>query len=234
MGGGPNVRALREHLEAGLPVSAEESAAKTIRDDLNEAKQMGIRITDTPPENFVKIELKDVDLDVLAKALKTFNVEIPDCVAISVQNHGEAPSGVSNRYFRFLHWKKFLENGGNILNLAYSSPPDYLTRMKAVQQTTAASLVMDTCSAAVWGALQDETVQEKLGKGLVLINVGNKHTFAVLLKNHHIYGLFEHHTRYLNAEKLHRFINKLRLGELTHEEIFSDRGHGCFTSRSRS
>jgi uncharacterized protein (DUF1786 family) len=228
MGGGPNVRALREHLQAGLPVTAEEAAARTIRDDLNEARQMGIKLTDTPPENFERIEMKDLDLQALENALKPFHVKLPGYIAVAVQDHGEAPAGVSNRYFRFLHWKGFLQNGGNILDLAYSSPPPYLTRMKAAQQTSAADLIMDTCSAAVWGALEDEAVQEELPRGLVLINVGNKHTFAVLLKEQSICGLFEHHTRYMNPEKLNRFIKKLQLGKLTHEEIFSDGGHGCF------
>lgn len=228
MGGGRCVRAIKEHLEAGLPVSAAEEAAKTVRDDLEKVKQSGIAITETPPAGYQIVETKDVDLESLKKALAFYRVELPSGVAVAVQDHGEAPPGMSNRYFRFEHWKSFIQGGGEISGLAYLNPPDYLTRMKAVKKTVPQALVMDTCSAAIWGSFGDEIVENRLKEGLMLVNIGNQHTFAVLIKGQRIYGLFEHHTRLLNSQKLFTLIKKMREKKLTHAEVFADRGHGCY------
>lgn len=228
MGGGRSVRAIKDHLKAGLPVTAEEEAAKTVRDDLEDVRKSGIIIKKSPPAGYRIVETKDIDLENLAKVLALYRVELPQEVAIAVQDHGEAPLGVSNRHFRFEHWKKFIKNGGEISDLAYSIPPDYLTRMKAVKNTVPHALVMDTCSAAIWGSFGDELVQSKLKEGIVLVNIGNQHTFAVLIKGQRIYGLFEHHTRLLDPRKLFTLIEKLRQKKLTHEEVFEDRGHGCY------
>ena len=228
MGGGRSVRAIINHLQAGLPVTAEEEAAKTIDDDLEKVKKDGIIIKNFPAEGYQVIETKDVDLEILAKMLSYYNVELPPEVAIAVQDHGNSPPGVSDRHFRFEHWKKFIQNGGNISDLSYSDPPDYLTRMKAVKKTVPHALVMDTCSAAIRGSFEDELVQSKEGENIVLVNIGNQHTFAVLVKGQQIYGLFEHHTRLLDSRKLFLLVEKLRRKELTHEQVFEDRGHGCY------
>ena len=49
MGGGSSTQAVRDHLTAGLPVYAQSKAALTIRDDLNQVAQMGIRISRLGP-----------------------------------------------------------------------------------------------------------------------------------------------------------------------------------------
>lgn len=228
MGGGKCVRAVKEHLNADLPVSAAAEAAKTIKDDLDQVRGMGIEITATAPAGYGVVELQDLDLVTLGHVLEQYFIELPREVAVAVQDHGEAPPGMSNRYFRFQHWKNFIETGGRVTDLAYVTPPPYLTRMKAVQKTVPGALVMDTCSAAVWGSFADEAVKRRLQQGVILVNIGNQHTFAVLLKDDRICGLFEHHTGMLDTEKLFTFIGKLCRKELTHEEVFADGGHGCF------
>lgn len=230
MGGGRSVRAIKEHLRQGLPVTAEPEAAKTIRDDLEKVKNMGITLRDSPPEgeDAVLIHTRDVDLEALSRAMEPYLVELPQEFAVAVQDHGEAPQGVSDRHFRFEYWKQFLEEGGSLFDLAYLSPPPQMTRMQAVQKTAPGALVMDTCAAAIWGSLLDETIRQEHPKGVVLVNIGNQHTFAALTKEYRIYGLFEHHTGLMNPDKLFRLIGKLRRLELTNEEIFEDGGHGCY------
>lgn len=229
MGGGRCTRAIREHLQQGLPVTAEPEAARTIKDDLAEIEKMGVVLRETAPvgEDVTAIQMKDVDLEALQQALEPFLVELPREVAVAVQDHGEAPPGTSNRIFRFEYWQNFLQEGGSLFDLAYYSPPDRMTRMKAVQKTVPGALVMDTCAAAIRGSLLDESIRREHQKGVVLVNIGNQHTFAALTKEHRIFGLFEHHTRLLSPEKLFHLIGKLRRLELTHEEIFEDGGHGC-------
>ncbi len=227
MGGGRCVKAIKEHLKAGLPVTAAEEAAKTVKDDLEKVKSLGIAIKDSPVEGYAVVETKDVDLETLGKVLELYHLDLPQEVAVAVQDHGEAPPGMSNRNFRFAHWKRFIQGGGMIFDLSYINPPDYLTRMRAVKKAVPQALVLDTCSAAIWGALEDELIRGKLDENIVLVNIGNQHTFAALLKGRRIYGIFEHHTRLLDPPKLFALLEKLRSKELTHEEVFEDGGHGC-------
>ncbi len=227
MGGGPSSKAIREHLGTGFPVSAEKEAAKTIKDSLKVVEEMGVELRETPPPGYEIITLGDLDLEGLKQALAPFEVGLPQEVAIAVQDHGDSPD-MSNRLFRFKHWERFLKGGGDIRELAYSTPPSYLTRMKAAQKTSPGALVMDTCSAALWGVLADKGIKQYQEEGMVVVNIGNQHTFAVLLKGWRALGLFEHHTKMMTREKLEKYLELLRLGELTHQEIFDDGGHGSF------
>ncbi len=235
MGGGKTTRAIKEHLGKGLPVYAAPGAAKTVFDDLRKVEELGIILTEAPPEEpFFQAEMKDLNLGALERAFHFYDIELPRDVAVAVQDHGEAPPGVSNRLFRFNHWDTFLQEGGMLEQLAYFTPPDYLTRMKAVQQEKPGAMVMDTCAAAIQGALLDPAVKQELFRGVVVVNIGNQHTFAALIKEQRIFGLFEHHTHLMTGEKLFKMVNKLRNGELDHEEVFADGGHGCSMAADRT
>jgi uncharacterized protein (DUF1786 family) len=226
MGGGPLVSALKRHLKAGFKVYSTPPAAKTIRDDLDSVREMGVEVVDSVPEDAHRLDLKDVDLARLAEALGFYDVSVPEKVAVAVQDHGHSPHG-SNRLFRFQHWQRFVEGGGSIARLAYRKPPDYMTRMRAVQEEIPDAILMDTGSAAIWGALCDDEVASRRDEGIVVVNVGNQHTVAVLLKGERVLGLFEHHTVILDESKLGALIDRLREGEITNEEVFGDNGHGA-------
>ncbi len=227
MGGGPNVSALKVHLRAGHRVFATPLAAKTIRDDPSEVRSMGVEIVEEPPDNTILIETRDIDLRTLGKALTLFDLELPREYAIAVQDHGEQP-GISQRRFRFQQWEEFVKAGGQLQSLAYRKVPPYLTRMKAVQRDAPGSLLMDTGSAAIWGALCDEVVAARRDEGLIAVNVGNQHVLAALVRGERVWGIFEHHTVLMNKEKLARHIERLRQGVLTNDEVYEDHGHGAF------
>jgi len=226
MGGGPMVSALKRHLKEGLKVYSTPQAAKTIRDDLDSVRKMGVEIVDSAPGDALRLELRDVDLARLAEALSLYDIAIPEKVAVAVQDHGHSPHG-SNRLFRFQHWRRFVESGGLITGLAYGEPPDYMTRMRAVQADIPGAILMDTGSAAIWGALCDDEVASRRDEGVVVVNVGNQHTVAVLLQGERVLGLFEHHTVILDESKLGALVDRLREGTITNEEVFDDNGHGA-------
>lgn len=226
MGGGPCSGAIKNHLKAGLTVHATELAAKTLNDNLDEVREKGVVITEKAPSGAVEVEMKDVDLDAIRSALTQFRVELPSRFAVAVQDHGHSPV-MSNRKFRFQHWRNFLEEGGFMKELAYSEIPSYMTRMLAVQRDLPGSMLMDTGSAAIWGAFSDPAVESRRDQGIIILNVGNQHTVGVLVKNEHILGLFEHHTRILDPSSLKDFVEKLRAGGLTDEEVFGSGGHGA-------
>jgi uncharacterized protein (DUF1786 family) len=226
MGGGPNSWALEEHLRKGLKVYATESAALSFHDNLEEIRKSGVRITDHPPNGVLKIRLRDVDLPALRRALKPFQVPLPEAFAVAVQDHGFNPRG-SNRRFRFQYWEKFIQSGGNLPDLIYFHPPPFMTRMLAAQKDIPGAAVMDTCAAAVWGVLCDPVAAGKLDEGFVALNLGNQHTLGALVEGNRVWGIFEHHTGRMTAEKLKRILARFPKKALTHEEIFQDQGHGC-------
>lgn len=229
MGGGPSVSAIKKHLKAGLRVLATPSAAKTIRDDPAQVRSMGVEIVaEAPGADVLTIHTRDVDLPALRQVLSLFDVPLPELFAIAVQDHGELIGGGSNRKFRFQHWQGFVEAGGDIGLLVYREVPQYLSRMRAVQRDTPGAIMMDTGSAAVWGALCDPEVAAHQEEGLIVVNVGNQHALGVLLRRERVWGLFEHHTVLMDTAKLRDHVDRLRLGTLSNEEVFADHGHGAF------
>lgn len=227
MGGGPCVSAIKGHLRRGYRVFSTPKAALTINDDLSAVESLGIVITaEAPKHDHMMIELRDLDIITLQKALSHYLVELPTQVAVAVQDHGHCPSG-SNRRFRFRHWEKFLFSGGRLDGLCYREIPDYLSRMRAVQETYGGAILMDTGAAAIWGVLTDPIVARHQDRGFIAVNVGNQHTLGIFLKEDRIWGLFEHHTRLLTSDKIVSLINNLALGNLTNEEVFQDGGHGA-------
>jgi uncharacterized protein (DUF1786 family) len=229
MGGGPCSSAVRKHLEAGLPVFATELAAKTMNDNLDSVRSKGVTITENAPHEAIEVEMKDVDLKALASALAQFGVELPPRYAIAVQDHGHSPH-MSNRKFRFQHWKNILESGGRMEDLAYFDIPPYMTRMLAVQRDLPGAMLMDTGSAAIWGAFSDMAVESKRDEGLLILNIGNQHTVGVLVRKGNLLGVFEHHTRILDPLSLRDFVERFKDGSLTDDEVFGSGGHGAYIS----
>ena len=226
MGGGPNVSAIKAHLRAGYRVSTTPLAAQTIRDDPAEVISLGVEIVEEPPEGAVIIETCDVDLGRLRQALALFDVELPPRYAIAVQDHGER-LGISQRRFRFQQWERFVREGGRLGALVYRQPPSYFTRMCAVQRDAPGAMMMDTGSAAIWGALCDGKAAAHREEGVIVVNVGNQHILAALVQGERVWGLFEHHTVLMDSGKLAHYLQRLHQGSLTNDEIYGDGGHGA-------
>ena len=229
MGGGPCVDAIAGHLRAGLAVYATPAAAKTIRDDLDQVRALGVQIVEQPPaEDAVALELKDVDLDALSQALALFEETLPENYAVAVQDHGEC-LGESQRRFRFRHWERFIQEGGDLQAMAYGpgQVPAYLTRMAAVQELLPGALVMDTGAAAIHGALLDPAVDAHRAEGLTVVNVGNQHILGALVRDERVFGLFEHHTGLVDRGRLIELVCELQEGTLSNEQVYADQGHGA-------
>lgn len=226
MGGGPCVSAMKKHLHAGLRIFATPEAAKTVRDNPDEVRAMGIQIVDEQPARTHPIQMGDLPVTALRDALSRFEVDLPALFAIAVQDHGETFTE-SQRRFRFRQWEHFMDAGGKMDTLAYREIPQHLTRMKAIQKQAPGALLMDTGSAAIVGALQDPIAARHQAEGLVVVNLGNQHTIAFLVRGEAVYGVFEHHTAILNPLKLEDFIGRFRAATLSNEEVLGENGHGC-------
>ncbi len=229
MGGGKSAAAVKRHIAAGLRAYATELVAKTIDDNPDTVRALGVQVVEQQPADAVPIETRDVDMDQICRLLRAFEVEIPARVAVAVQDHGHCPHG-SNRKFRFEQWRRFVESGGELSRLVYKEAPQHLTRMRAVQTDVAGAVVMDTTSSAVMGCLEDSRVYEHAPGKLIIVNVGNAHTCAVALIEGRVRGLFEQHTRNITSAKLASLIEKLAAGTITDREVFDDGGHGATIS----
>lgn len=239
MGGGPSSFAIRKHLQAGLRVFATTLAAKTIDDDLEKVQSIGVKLVEEKPNDDVEaIRMSDCYVNEVLEILDKFGLKIDSIdVAVAVQDHGEAPKDKSDRRFRFEHLERVLADG-SFMSQAYfnNEIPSYFTRMKSLADDLSGisfirkSLLMDTGTAAVLGALEDPKVDKENQK--IIVNVGNGHTLGVSLRNGQIAGIFEHHSGSLDTEKLDKFITGLAGGKLTNDYVFEDGGHGAQVKES--
>jgi uncharacterized protein (DUF1786 family) len=212
MGGGASGYAVQDHLAAGLTVSATPSAARTLHNDPERVNRLGVQICDECPPNSVEIELKDVDIPLLRETLTQLGIETPEIIAVAVQDHGYRP-GSGNNAVRFEYLQSLLDDGGTFGNMVFREPPSGMTRMQAVFDSVPGAYVMDTGAAAVLGALGDPAVSKAVrSTGAILVNIGNMHTFATLIKGDRLYGLFEHHTGGITADRIAELVNQLQSG----------------------
>lgn len=234
MGGGPCGRALKQHLQAGLPFFASPAAALTFNDDLEKVAAWGVTIVDLPREHApaaVPLASGDIDPDTMFPILASLGIDTTfDGAAIAVQDHGFAP-GASNRKFRFSLWRELLGRDGGIESLAFRAAeiPESFTRMRAAAsllRETGRVIAMDTGPAALRGALAAGLESMMPGTRMVA-NAGNGHTLAAIVTDGAITGLVEHHTSRLDAGSFTTMLEGLASGRLTNNEVFADGGHGC-------
>lgn len=229
MGGGFQ-RDVMAHIEAGLPAAAHPEAAYSLADDLANLESRGVVLSETCPPGHTPVRAVDYDAGFWSALLSAAGLDMPGEVMACAQDHGFHP-GRSNRIGRFGLWRRFLlEAHGRPEALVYSQPPDELTRLAALQRSIGGGLVADSGAAAVLGALSDPEIAERGEReGLCLVNVGNSHTIAFLLFQGRMWGVYEHHTGLLDAERLWRDLTLFRQGRLSFEEVFESKGHGCLT-----
>jgi uncharacterized protein (DUF1786 family) len=231
MGGGAIVGALRQHVEKYRVVMT-PAAARTVRDDPDRVRGMGIEIgKESDLEgNYAKLTLMDVDMDAFRVACETMNYDMPKkmAVAVAVQDHGVAPKGTSDRQFRFSQIEKKIKKGATFKNFIFTKETKAFSRVSAVIQSLHDQgyedvLVMDTKIAGIYGGLFEEPLPA------IAIDVGNGHTTAAsVAEDGTIAGVFEHHTAQLTPKTMRMYLEKLANGTITNKEVFEDDGHGAY------
>lgn len=233
MGGGASTDAIAAHVAAGLLVTATPDAARTVHNRPERIAAVGVAIADCAPDGAVEIELGDFDGAGMRTALGQFGIELPATVAIAVQDHGYRP-GFGNNDVRFDYLQSLIDNGGELSRMIFQTAPDGMTRMESLLAAVPGAYVMDTGAAAVLGVLGDPVVGEAVrSTGAVIVNIGNMHTFAALVRGERLFGLFEHHSGGMSGPLLQRLVTSLQSGELDPER-FSEQfdGHGAAFDRS--
>jgi uncharacterized protein (DUF1786 family) len=238
MGGGPSAWAIEEYARAGIPVYMTPDAATTINDELEKVKALGITIISEDEAHALsstvhRLELKDFDFELISRTFNDYGVSLYDlsAIAVAVFDHGNAPSGVSDRQFRFDYLDERIKAKNSLSAFAYLSSdiPQIMTRLQSVADSAGELpcplVVMDTAPAAVLGADFDPVVATRRRK--IICNVGNFHTLAFRLGETGIQGVFEHHTGEIDLSKLELLLRKLADGSLKHQDVFDDMGHGA-------
>jgi uncharacterized protein (DUF1786 family) len=232
IGGGSLIRAILHRIQKGYRVVMEESAAYSIRNDLDEVKSMGIEVGRKPvSDDFQELEIREVDLPLLKDFLFHFGEDFKlDVIAIAVQDHGVSPKEVSDRVFRFENMEAMLkkDNRPESFHFLENEIPNYYLRMRSAVNAVRRSssfplLLMDTAFSAILGC-----IDEVIGPSLI-VNVGNGHTIAALLIEGKIEGLYEHHTHELTPKKLENDLKLFLRGELSSKKVFEENGHGAIT-----
>lgn len=244
MGGGPSQWAAEEHARAGLPIFATPEAARSFNDDLQAVQEMGIQVVSGDeaarlPSGTKRLELRDFDFAAILHALRPFGVTLDNlaAVAVAVFDHGNSPTGYSDRQFRFDYLDARIRSEDRLSAFAYREDniPTIMTRLQAVVESARHEshavlenlplVVMDTAPAAVLGATFDPLVGAR--QRVLVANVGNFHTLAFRLGPEGIEGVFEHHTGLIDLPKLETLLEALAEGSLKHEDVFGDHGHGA-------
>ncbi|MDP2744378.1 MAG: DUF1786 family protein [Dehalococcoidia bacterium] len=239
-GGGPSFWALQDHLKAGLKAYSTPEAAVSFDDDLDKVVELGVKLVSADEAKKIRraqrVELKDIDLAAILVSFRLFGIEPTfQGLAVGVLDHGVAPKGKSDRFFRFEHLRNLMNRRNELIAMSYTVEeiPSYLTRMKAVADSLSFDgvplVLMDTGPAAALGALEDRRVAVE--ERLVTLNMGNFHTLAFHISDGKVLGFFEHHTGLLNARKTDSLVRQLVAGTLTNEDVFAADGHGAWVSQ---
>lgn len=241
MGGGKIKNTLLEHMEKGYDVVMDSTCARTIRDNLDEVKSLGIKIDDETHNytDYSKIHMGDINITKLSEFLLGYDLEFDfDEIAIAVQDHGYNEN-MGDRDFRFEKIREKVSQPISPMEFGFKGNiPPYFTRMQAVKRQlenegiTTTPLIMDTKFASIAGMCFDE-IAKKLNS-FIVIDIGNGHTTAASIEEGKIQGVFEHHTSSLTGESLEKYIKRLASGEITHEEVYNDHGHGAHVLNSIS
>jgi uncharacterized protein (DUF1786 family) len=238
IGGGSLTQAVKNHINRGLKVYMTSQAAYSIRNSLEEVRTMGVEIIEEKPQECVTVALDEVKLEVYESLLNQFNETLKDSdiCAVSVKDHGAPPMDMSNREFRIKTFREIIGEDNSLNNFLYKEGqiPEYYYRMKSAAKAVIETLpdadvyVMDTSISALSGCLMDPQIQGR--EPAILVNVGNSHTTAAVVEDNRIKCFFEHHTSMLNKEKTQVMIQRLCDGNLTHESVYLDGGHGVVYS----
>ena len=234
MGGGKIKNTILEHMDKGYNVVMQDLCARTIRDDLSQVKSYGIEIADKDKDykDYTEITLGDINIAKLSEFLLGYDLEFDfDKIAVAVQDHGYSKD-MGDRDFRFEKIREKIKKPISPLEFGFENDlPQYFTRMQAVKRQiesegiTHSPLIMDTKFASIAGMCYDEVALNL--DSFIVIDIGNGHTTAASVENGKIQGVFEHHTSSLTGQSLERYIKRLASGEITHEEVYTDHGHGA-------
>jgi len=240
VGGGPLSRAARALGERGHRVTVHPDAAATVKNDPRKVRARGFEITESCPPGSRIVVLDELRLGEHLEYLHRIGEEPPQGFAFALQDHGRAGVEELDREYRFARFSERLEQTHSLLSLVFTPEelPDYYLRLQSARRYVEhfcpgiPAILMDTCPAAILGALSFPSEPAPEGPFIVL-NIGNSHTMAALMDGNEVLGLFEHHTYQLRdrMQELPEILLGAFSGRLNSKEVLADGGGGVFLAK---
>ncbi|MBW1781951.1 MAG: pyruvate formate-lyase activating enzyme [Deltaproteobacteria bacterium] len=243
MGGGPISHILRQKAEKFEVVMTPSSAA-TLNHNPDKVRSWGIRIVEDAEitallrdERYALLTIGDIEPERIRNIVEAFGVAFSfDTVGVCAQDHGTPPDGMSHLDYRHQIFKQALDRHPFPHALLYRNDeiPPTLNRLRSIAEglerfPTDDIYVMDSGMAAILGSSMDPLARSK-GKTLVL-DVATSHTLGAALEGEELAGFFEYHTHDITVDRLDDLLQKLADGELVHEKILEQGGHGAYTRK---
>ncbi|MBW1998844.1 MAG: pyruvate formate-lyase activating enzyme [Deltaproteobacteria bacterium] len=240
MGGGSLTRILGERAQK-TEILMSVSAAATVHHNLDRVRSLGIGVVgDEEAENlrrgkkYYHIELGDIQLDRLKAIIEGLGIDFSfDVIGICAQDHGRPPEGVSHLDYRHSMFREKLDHTPYPHSLLYpvDQVPETFSRLNSIALSARSipcneAYVMDSGMAAILGACMDPRMRGK--KKALVLDVATSHTLGASIHREEIAGFFEYHTSDITLEKIEDLLVKLSNGELAHEKILEQGGHGAY------
>ena len=235
VGGGPLVHSAMRMLKRGLKVGFSPRAANAVKNDNLRVSEMGFHVGANP--GWRTLTLDEHQLDRYLDFFDGFGEPRDgiDGLGLAVQDHGKAGAGETDRTFRFNTFLEHLERDPTLDVFTYTPEtlPPYFMRMHEGVQSFQRTLpgkrivVMDTCVAALKGCL---AFRPEVKGPVLVLNCGNSHSMAAIIRDNRIVALFEHHTKILKKkpEKYVHYLTGLADGTIDAQAVFDDDGEGAF------
>jgi uncharacterized protein (DUF1786 family) len=244
MGGGPVTQVLKQRArEAEVVISL--SASATLNHDVQKVKSWGIKVVADEQADRLRgkpdysvITLSDLEPKRIEQIVSSFGVPYAfDAVVICAQDHGVPEPGVSHLDFRHNMFTASLNETPYPHTLLYPSDevPDTMNRLTSIANTAGQLpveevFVMDSGMAAILGASLDGRCRQKTV--FLVLDVATSHTVGAALVGHELAGFFEYHTQDITLDRLENLLRELADGQLSHEQILSEGGHGAFVRQA--
>ena len=244
MGGGALSEALKQRAkEAEVVMSI--SAAATIHHDVEKVRSWGIRVVEDKEadelckaKEYNHLTVGDLEMERLKDIVNGFGVSFAfDVVGICAQDHGVPPANVSHLDYRHNTFKKSLDENPFPHALLYEtdSVPSTFNRLRSIAKRARLFpaeeiYVMDSGMAAILGASMD--VQARSKERVLVLDVATSHTLGASLEGGEICGFFEYHTHDITLERLENLLFDLANGQLEHERILEEGGHGAYVRKA--
>ena len=244
MGGGPVTQVLRDRARSDRIVMS-ESAAATLHHDRDRVVEWGITIISDQDAETMRSQpdvnhfcLRDIDRNWLEQIIAGFQVPFSfDIVGICAQDHGVPPAGVSHLDYRHRLYRLNLDRTPQPHALLYSATqvPPTMNRLTSIARSAAELpaqeiYVMDSGMAAILGATMDMSARHKSNR--LVLDIATSHTVGAAVEGDQLAGFFEYHTRDISLSRLEFLLMQLADGELTHEQILDEGGHGAYIRRA--
>ena len=240
MGGGAVTRVVKERAGRAAVVISEPAAA-TLNHNLDKVASWGLQVVSEKEAQrwindarYSHVVLTDLDLNRLKNIVAGFGVPFSfDILAVCAQDHGVPPRGISHLDYRHNCFVDILKPSPrpHLLIYDHKNVPSEMNRLKSIMQQAlkvpaGIVYVMDSGMAAILGATTDENARQM--EPLVVLDVATSHTVGAVMTAGKIAGFFEYHTHDITRKRLEALIQDLANGDLSHEQILSEGGHGCY------